>query len=407
MEPNTQPLIEFDPYSTAFKTDPFPMLATMRRDVPIYQEIDKDGKHRIWTISRHADVEAILRDHKRFVSNYRSLFPQEASDEPEPRSQVENLISDNMLGKDGHDHARLRTLVSKAFTNRMVQTLRPRIQAFADELLDQVVEQNEMDLVDAFALPLPIMVILEMLGIPVTDRDRVRAWSQALIDPAGQAQEEDLIQELLTYLGELFTTRRRAPQDDVISAMVQAEESGDRLSESELYSMVLLLIIAGHETTVKLIATGTLTLLQHPDQLARLHTDPALINSAIEELLRYCGPTDLAKSRFATEDVEIGGHLIRRGDRVRLLINSANRDEVRFNAADTFDITRQHNRHLGFGLGIHFCLGAPLARQEAEIAITTLLGRLPNLQLAVPIGEVEWDLHSFVYGVKHLPVAWG
>lgn len=411
MTTNYSQTAHFLPYGEAFKTNPFPMLTEMRREAPICQLLSSDGKRRIWYIARYTDVEAILRDHQRFVSDYRSTLTAEELAQLEPPSLVTRLITENMLNMDGHNHTRLRTLVSKAFTTHRVQQLQPRIQAIADERLDRVIGQGVMDLVDQYALPLPILVILELLGIPTGDREQLQLWCRTLVDPpdepAGQAQTIEHVQALIAYLGHLFTTRRRTPQDDLISALVQAEAQGDKLSEDELYAMLLLLIIAGYETTVKLIGNSVLTLLQHPAQLARLLAEPTLIGSAMEEVLRYCGPTDLAKMHYVAEDVVVHGHLLRRGEPVRLLVNSANRDEAHFADADIFDSTRKNNKQLGFGLGIHYCLGAPLARLEGQIAITTLLQRLPNLRLAIPVAAVEWDLGSFAYGVKHLPVAWG
>jgi cytochrome P450 len=267
-----------------------------------------------------------------------------------------------------------------------------------------------MDLIDEYALPLPMLVILELMGVPTADHARVRSWSRSLVDPPsgdkGHQASEELLQELGEYFGKLFTERRRLPREDLISALVQAEEDDDRLTEDELYSMVFLLIFAGFETMVKLIGNSVLALLQHPSQLEALKTSPNLIENAVEELLRYTVPVDRAKMRYATEDVELGGQLVRRGERVCVLLNSGNRDEDQFDEPDILDITRKHNKHLSFGLGIHYCIGAPLARLESEIAISTILFRLPNLRLAVPTEALEWDLASFLYGVKHLPVTW-
>lgn len=410
MTTDSTPPTPFNPYGADFKTDPFPMLHAMRQVAPICQLLSSDGKRRIWYIARYADVEAILRDHQRFVSDHRSTLTPEELAQLEPPDLVTRLLTENMLNLDGDAHTRLRTLVSQAFTTRPIQQRQPRIQALADELLDPVMAQGQMDLIEQYAFPLPIIVILDLLGIPPVDRDQLRLWCGVLGNapsaPAGQQEAEQSIQMLVTYLGQLFAARRSDPQADFISGLVQAEAQGDKLSEDELYSMVLLLIIAGYETTVKLIGNAMLTLLQHPTQLERLLADPTLINGTVEEALRFCGPIDLAKMRYAAEDVALHGNLIRRGDPVRLLINSANRDEGQFDNGEAFDLTRTENKHLGFGLGVHYCLGAPLARLEGQIAISTLLRRLPNLRLTVPVSSLEWDLDSFVYGVKHLPVAW-
>ena len=401
---------QYQPYGPEFKTNPFPMLAAMRRDAPICRLTAMDGVRQIWYVTRYEDVETVLLDHKRFVSDRRNTFTTEEQAALPPFSRMERLFSRNMLMVDVPDHTRLRSLINKVFTIRIVEQLRPRIQSIVDELLEGVQAKGQMDLVDEFALVLPLRVMTELLGIPSNDQARVHYWARSMVEPtaneAEPSQGEQIFAEFITYLGQLFEEQRRTPQAGLISALVQAEEQGDRLNEEELYSTVLLLIFAGYETSVKLIGTGVLALLQHPEQLASLKANPNLIRTAIEELLRYTGPFDRAKMRFAAEDIELGGQLIRRGEPVSVLLSSANRDEQQFPEPDRLEITRQNSKHLSFGAGIHYCLGAPLARLEGEIAIQTLLHRLPQLRLTIPAAALEWDLSDILYGVKHLPVAW-
>lgn len=401
---------QYKPYGVEFKTNPFPMLAAMRQAAPVCRLPSMDGLRQIWFVTSYEVAKSVLLDHKRFVSDRRHALTSEEQAALPPPSRTERLLMHNMLMVDPPDHTRLRSLVSKALTVGMVEQLRPRIQAIVDELLDQVQGQRQMDLVDAFALPLPIRVMTELLGIPVADQARVHCWARSMAEPTedepAHQQSEQRFQEFIAYLGQLFVKQRHQPQAGLIAALLQAEEQGDRLSEDELYSTVLLLIFAGYETTVKLISTGLLALLQHPDQLEHLKATPSLIGSAIEELLRYTTPFDRAKMRFAAEDVELGGQLIRRGESITVLLNGANRDEQHFPDPDRLEIARPTNKHLSFGAGIHYCLGAPLARLEAEIALNTLLHRLPRLRLMGSVTDLEWDLSDILYGVKHLPVAW-
>ncbi len=269
---------------------------------------------------------------------------------------------------------------------------------------------GEMELVEDFAFPLPITVIAELLGIPAEDRDRFRAWSDAIVTPAlSPAELETFVGQMddfVSYLRDLFEQRRVEPREDLVSALLQAEEAGDTLSEQELFSTVVLLIVAGHETTVSLIGNAVLTLLQHPDQLERLRSDPTLLTQAVEELLRYEGPVERALTRWASADVELGGHTIGRGELVIAILGAANRDHARFADADTLDFEREDNKHVAFGRGSHYCLGAPLARLEAEVALTTLLLRLPGLRLRIEPDELTWRPAPLFRSLVALPVAW-
>ena len=313
-----------------------------------------------------------------------------------------------MLNRDGDDHRRLRRLVSKAFTPRMVEQLRPRIQEIADALIDDVAAAGEMELVSEFAFPLPITVIAELLGVSVADRERFREWSGAVVSPAftpaGMERADALLGAFVEYLLALFGERRKEPGEDLVSALVAVEDGGDTLSEEELCSMVVLLIVAGHETTVSLIGNAMLALLTHPEQRAAIERDSSLLPRAVEELIRYDGPVERTLNRWAAVDVELRGQTIRRGETVIVVLGAADHDPERFENPGTLDFAAERDaRHLGFGRGRHFCLGAPLARLEAEIALGTLLRRLPGLRLAVAEDEVRWRFVPLFRSLVALP----
>jgi cytochrome P450 len=401
---------KYDLYSDRFRAETYATFARMREEDGVFCQPGIDGETMLWFVTRHDDAVAVLLDDERFVRDPTlALTPEELvafrNEMPERA-----FIDSHMLNKDGADHRRLRRLVTRAFTPRMVDQLRPRIQEIADGLIDAVESRGEMDLVDEFAFPLPITVIAELLGIPVADRDRFRRWTNAIITPALTPEELALFgeaaDEFVTYLRELFERRRSTPGADLISAFLQVEEGGDTLSEEELFSMVVLLIIAGHETTVSLIGNAVLALLQHPDQRQTLESDPGRMSHAIEELLRYDGPVERTLLRWAAADVELGGQLIRRGEGVIVILGSADRDPSRFPDPDTLDFAREDVKHLAFGRGSHYCLGAPLARLEAEVALTTLLRRLPGLQLAMPVEELRWRPVPLFRSLASLQVAW-
>jgi cytochrome P450 len=403
---------KYDLYSDAFRANTYATFAQMREDDPVFCQPGLDGESPIWFVTRYDDADALLLDDERFVRDPRLVLSPEqlaAFDVGLPESMA--FIDSNMLNRDGDDHRRLRRLVSKAFTPRMIERLRPRIQEIADDLLDSVVPAGEAELVSAFAFPLPITVIAELLGVPPANRDQFREWSDAMVRPALAAAELERfglqMTEFVRYLHELFQERQREPGEDLVSALVAVEDGGDTLSEEELSSMVALLIVAGHETTVSLIGNATLALLTHPEQRILLEQDPSLLPRAVEELIRYDGPVERTLTRWAAVDVELRGRTIRRGEAVIVLLGAADRDPDRFEAPDSLDLTAERGiRHLGFGRGSHFCLGAPLARLEAEIALGTLLRRLPGLRLAVPEDELRWRPVPLFRSLVALPVAW-
>jgi cytochrome P450 PksS len=380
--------------------------AQLRQDSPI-QSVDTPDGRAMWLVTRYQDAVAVLKD-PRFVKSWRSTLTPEELAELEPMPLAMQVISRNMLSLDPPDHTRLRGIVSKAFTPRLVEQLRPRIQQITDELIDAVASKGAMNLIDDFAFPLPITVIAEMLGVPLEDQDKFRAWSNTVVG-LQEAEEgfEAYVNELMpfvTYLQDMFVQRRNRPADDLVTALIQAEEAGDRLDEFELYAMVFLLLVAGHETTVNLIGNGMLALMQHRDQLELLQQRPELLPSAVEELLRYTGPVETSTMRFAREDVSMDGVTMKRSQQVLVVLASADRDERQFTAADKLDVTRANTQHLAFGNGIHYCLGAPLARLEAQVAIGTLVRRLPNIRLAVPPGELAWRPSLLIRGLQKLPV---
>jgi cytochrome P450 len=401
----------YDLYSHEFRQSTYETYARMRSESPVHRQPGLDGETPIWFVTRHDDVVALLTDNERFVLDPAlALTPDELAALREGGPELDPRVNENLLSKDGADHRRLRRLVTKAFTPRIVEGLRPRIGEIAEELIDRVADRGHMELVDDFAFPLPITVIAELLGIPVEDQRRFREWSSTFVTPAMtpelQEQARRHTDEFVAYLDDLFAGRRTEPTDDLVSALVRAEDEGDHLTENELYSMVVLLIVAGHETTVSLIANAVLALLSNPDQLVELRADPSLLPSAVEELLRYDSPVERGITRWAAADVELGGRLISRGDFVIPVLGSANRDGERFPAADELHLARADGRHVGFGRGPHFCLGAPLARLETEIALETLWRRLPNLRLAIAQEDLYWRPIPIFRSLASLPVAW-
>lgn len=393
-----------DLFSPTFKANPFPTYANMRQTCPVHGHESPFGGT-IWYITRHAEVEQVLKDAETFVKD--PLNAKERTSKLKGKTLF-NMINQNMLFADAPDHTRLRKLVNLAFTPRRVETLTPRIQTIADELLDAIGKKDTFDLIAEFAFPLPVTVIMEMLGIPEQDRDQMHNWTKAIIAPGrygitskGRKQR---VRAFVDYLNKMFAQRRERPQEDLITGLVQAEADGERLSEAELSSMVALLFVTGHETVVNLIGNGLLALLARPEQKAQLQANPSLIEGALEEMLRYDGPVETSTTRWASRDVTLHNHEIKRGDVVRVVITSANRDETVHDRPDVFDINRpfsSHN-HLAFGKGIHYCLGAPLARLEGRIAILTLLNRFPNLSLLTPLDQTEWHTGVIFRGLKSL-----
>lgn len=391
-----------------FKANPFPFYAQLRAEEPVFPvTLPRPLKQRGWLITRYDDVQAVLKD-ARFVKNPRvAMSPEQLKKRPWLPPMLKSL-DQNMLDLDGSDHARLRALIHKAFTPRLIEQMRDQIQALTNELLDAVERKGSMDLIADFALPLPLTMIGRILGVPARDNHKFHTWSKTLVSAGSGGTLLTILPTLMRFMGyakKLVKERHAHPQDDLITALVQAKEGGDQLSDDEVLAMIFLLLIAGHETTVNLIGSGSLALLEHPDQMNRLRAEPTLIKSAIEELLRFVCPVEMATERYTIEDVTVAGTTIPRGELVLAVIGSANRDANYFVEPDTLDITRENNRHLAFGLGAHYCLGAPLARLEGQIAINTLLQRFPSLHLSVVPERLHWRGTFVLRGLEALPVA--
>jgi cytochrome P450 len=390
-----------------FKANPFPFYARLRAEAPVFRvTVRLPDKQDAWLVTRYDDVISALKDPRLIKNRFRALNPDQVEKLPWVATILGPLLH-NLLDRDPPDHTRLRALVHQAFTPRLVERLRERIQTLADGLLEASQRESSMDLVARYALPIPVTIIAQMLGVPSKDQARFQRWSNRIVSAIGGSILFALpsLWRFVRYIRKLIEHKRASPQDDLLSALIQAEEAGDKLSADELLSMVFLLLIAGHETTVNLIASGTLALLQHPEQLERLRQDPSLIKPAVEELLRYCSPVEMATERFAREDLTIAGTKITRGQLVLGVLASANRDEQHFANPDTLDLAREPNKHLSFGFGIHYCLGAPLARLEGEIALLTLLRRLPHLRLAQPAESLRWHRGMILRRLQKLPVA--
>lgn len=371
--------------SDDYLADPYPSYKNLRESRPVHF----DRLRQSWMLARYRDVERVLRDDVHF-----------SAEQGSPNS---------MLVSDPPRHTRLRGLVSKAFTPRTVRQLRPRIQEITDGLLDAVAGRAEFDAIAEFAYPLPITAIAELLGVEPEHRDFFRIQSQKIALSLGPSADPRIAEhaaegrtELVRYFNDLIAKRRVDPRDDIVTAMIEAEDRGDVLNHGELLAMLLLLLVGGHETTVNLIGNGLLALLRHPDQLELLRAEEDIERQAVDELLRYDSPV-LYTGRIARERVEIGGETIRPGDRVRMILASANRDAEVFSDPDRLDITRHPCHHLSFGIGVHFCLGAELARLEGEIALSTIVRRFPSLRLT---GQtLHWRPAPVLRGLEALPLA--
>jgi cytochrome P450 len=393
--------------SPAFKANPHPFYARLREEAPVWRTTLPD-KRTAWLVTRYEDVAGVLKDERLAKDPRNAQDPEQRAEGPWVPGFLKPL-EQNMLDLDDPDHRRLRTLVSKAFTPRLIEKLRGRIEAICRELLDAMERKGRAELVREYALPLPATVIAELLGVPAEDHRRFHRWSNRIVSVSSGRDIWTALPAALAfvrYLRRMSERRRNAPEDDLMSALVRAEEAGDKLSQDELLAMSFLLLVAGHETTVNLIASGTLALIEHPEQLENLKADPQLIKPAVEELLRYTSPVEIATERYAKLDLEVAGTEVPRGELVLAVLGSANRDERHFEDPDALDLCRDPNKHLAFGRGgVHHCLGAPLARMEGQIAITALLQRFPDMRMDVDIGSLRWRRGLFLRGLQKLPLA--
>lgn len=383
-------------FTDEFTHNPYPVYENLRKSDPILKLMFPDGQYG-WLISSYDDAVTVLKD-PRFIKDMSKLNGYEHA----------SVFSRNMLFSDPPDHKRLRGLVQKGFTPQMIAGMKSHIQDIADELLEAVSTKDRINLIDDYAFQLPIIVISEILGVPAKDQDKFRIWSNSIIEASNREFGEDVQQhmnEFIEYLRQWFAIVRKNPGNDMISQLVIAENQGERLTEDELYGIVTLMIIAGHETTVNLIGNGVLALLEYPEQRKLLQDQPGLIHGAIEEILRYNGPVEFSTSRWAGEDLEFKGHPMKMGDLIIVALNSANRDTKQFEDPEIFNVLREKSQHLAFGKGIHLCLGAPLARLEGEIAINSLLRRYPHFELQGDMEELEWRSGMIVRGVKEIPLS--
>ena len=396
--------------SPRFKANPHPFYARLRDEAPVWRTTLRD-RRTAWLVTRYEDVAGVLKDKTFAKDRLNAMDPEQRAKAPWMPGFLKPLER-NMLDLDNPDHTRLRALVSKAFTPRRIELLRGRIEALCEDLLDDMNRKGERqggaELVSGYALPLPATVIAELLGVPAEDHDKFHRWSNRLVSVSSG---RDMLRALpaafsfVRYLRKMSERRRDDPQDDLITALIQAEEEGDKFSEDELLAMAFLLLVAGHETTVNLIASGTLALLEHPEQMERLRSDPSLVKPAVEELLRFTSPVEMATERYAREGVQIAGTPVPRGELVLAVLGSANRDERRFENPDVLDLARDPNKHLAFGRGgVHHCLGAPLARLEGQIAIGAFMRRFPAARLAVRPESLRWRRGLFLRGLERLPI---
>lgn len=400
-------LVRYDPKSPDVIADPYPALRRLQTEDPVHRSEILGG----WVLTRYADVRAGLAD-PRLSADRISPFVSHPSARARPEvKELGRFVGMWAVFTDPPRHTRLRGLLNTAFTSREVERLRPRIEELVNTLLDRVSGAGRMDVIRDFAYPLPVAVIAEMIGVPREDSERFKAWSDELAAFIGSAAATDKyaraargMTEMRDYFRRMVAARRTQPREDIMSRLITAEERGDALSEDELVATCVMLLFAGHETTTNLIGNGVLALLHNPGELRALRDEPSLAVSAVEELLRYDGPNQ-AMVRIATEDFDLDGRRIRHGDRLFLMLNAANRDPGQFSDPDRVDLRREPNRHLAFGHGIHFCLGAPLARLEGQIAFPALLRRLPGLALATD--SLEWIDSLIFRGVKSLPVSFG
>ncbi|TDB70155.1 cytochrome P450 [Micromonospora sp. KC723] len=389
------------PFSAPHRLDVDPRYGQLRREEPLTR-IQMPFGEPAWLATRYADVRTVLADPR---------FSRAASVGRDQPRNTSLQPDEGILAMDPPEHTRLRRLVAKAFTARRVEELRPRTRAIAEELVEAMLAAGPpADLVAHLATPLPIQVICDLLGVPVTDQDRFHTWSEAIVSTTSLSPEtiRNYVDQLMGYMAELIAQRRVTPTDDLIGAMVRArDENADRLTEQEVVQLAAGLLAAGHETTVTQIPNMVYVLLTEEGGWDRLCAEPDLVPKAVEELMRFIplGAT-AAFPRYATEDVELGGVLVRAGEPVVVSVHSANRDESVFTDPDRLDLGRELNPHLGFGHGVHHCIGAQLARMELQVVLETLLRRTPRLRLAVPVSELTWKHGLLVRGLTAMPVQW-
>lgn len=403
-------------HSPEFLADPYSIYGELRRDAPVFRVEDPPegtpgtvySTGTSWWITRYDDAKAVLKDYKRFVHDFRLAMTPEELEALPPTPPLMAALSANLTGLEPPEHTQLRGLVSQAFARKKVEQMGRLVQGLADDLLAEVETRGEMDLMEDFAYPLPIRVISGMLGVPFEDAPLLRKWAE-IKPPSNAAEAEEVmagLREAKAYVDRQLELRHENPSDDLITGLMEAEIEGERLEEIQLFSMIMMIIVAGFETTVNLIGNGMLALFDNPNQLAKLRARPELAENAVEEMLRFDTPLEHSLTRWVSENTEFRGQQLKRGDRVVVIHASANRDPEKFEDPDRFDIEREELQHISFGYGIHFCLGAPLARVEGPIAFRTLLERLPELELATSRSKVRYRDNLPFRGLQSLPVRW-
>ncbi|MFC9404471.1 cytochrome P450 [[Kitasatospora] papulosa] len=400
-------------FTWEFATDPYPAYAWLREHSPVHRTTLPSGVE-AWLVTRYADARQALADTRLSKNPAHHAGSATAKGRTGIPGERKAELTTHLLNIDPPDHTRLRRLVSKAFTPRRVAEFAPRVQELTDRLIDGFAEKGEADLIHDFAFPLPIYAICDLLGVPREDQDDFRDWAGMMIRHGGgpRGGVARSVKKMRGYLAELIHRKREDPGDDLISGLIRASDHGEHLTENEAAAMAFILLFAGFETTVNLIGNGTYALLRNPSQRERLERSLAagetgLLATGVEELLRYDGPVELATWRYATESVSLGGQDIAAGDPVLVVLAAADRDPDRFQNADTLDLARSDNQHLGYGHGIHYCLGAPLARLEGQVALATLLRRLPDLRLAAEPADLRWRGGLIMRGLRTLPVEFG
>lgn len=398
-------------FTWEFATDPYPAYAWLREHSPVHRTTLPSGVE-AWLVTRYADAREALADHRLSKNPAHHAESAHAKGKTGIPGERKAELMTHLLNIDPPDHTRLRRLVSKAFTPRRIAEFAPRVQELTDRLIDGFAGKGEADLIHEFAFPLPIYAICDLLGVPREDQDDFRDWAGMMIRHGGgpRGGVARSVKKMRSYLLELIHRKRENPGDDLISGLIRASDHGEHLTENEAAAMAFIILFAGFETTVNLIGNGVHTLLGHPEQRERLQRSLAageteLLATGVEELLRYDGPVELATWRYATEALTIGGQRVNEGDPVLVVLAAADRDPERFEVPDTLDLSRRDNQHLGYGHGIHYCLGAPLARLEGQAALATLLKRLPDLRLAGEPADLRWRGGLIMRGLRTLPVA--
>ncbi|GAA1134566.1 MULTISPECIES: cytochrome P450 family protein [Streptomyces violaceusniger group] len=407
-------------FTWEFASDPYPAYAWLREHAPVHRTTLPSGVD-AWLVTRYADARKALADPRLSKNPQRHSAAAHAKGKVGIPGERRAELMTHLLNIDPPDHTRLRRLVSKAFTPRRVAAFTPRVQTLTDQLIDAFEERGEADLIHEFAFPLPIYAICDLLGVPREDQDDFRDWAGAMIRHGGgpRGGVARAVKRIRAYLGELIHRKRlelaergeEEDGEDLISGLIRASDHGEHLTENEAAAMAFILLFAGFETTVNLIGNGVYALLRHPEQRALMQRaleegDERLLAAGVEELLRYDGPVEIATWRFATEPLTLAGQPIAAGEPVLVVLAAADRDPERFAEPDVLDLTRRDNQHLGYGHGIHYCLGAPLARLEAQTAIATLLRRLPGLRLAEDPDDLRWRGGLIMRGLRTLPVTW-